>query len=133
MPAVKLPPANAFLEAMEVRRTQYALSKKIPVSDARIQEIIKHVMLHVPSAFNSQTTRIVYLAGKEHDKLWDIVYEVLKDVVSADRFEPTARKITGFKAGSGTVSQFLHFPPVPSPPSSHPSPLFLPQVTELLH
>jgi hypothetical protein len=111
MPAVKLSEwsgAEPFLNAMEVRRTIYALNKKVPVPDARIQEIIKEALLHVPSSFNSQSTRILYLVGEEHNKLWDIVYEVLQGVVPADKFEPTAQKLAGFKAGYGTVSPSHH-------------------------
>ncbi len=80
-PAVKMPgPAQPFLDAMAARRTVYALDKSAPIPQSRIEDIIRHAVLHVPSAFNSQTTRIVLLVGEEHDKLWEIVKESVKAV-----------------------------------------------------
>ena len=92
---------------MEKRRTYYQLKNSSPVSDARIQEIIKHAILHVPSSFNSQSTRIVFLAKAEHEKLWDITLEILKAIVPAEQFESTQKRISGFRAGYGSVSSHL--------------------------
>lgn len=119
MPAVKLSEsagAESFFSAMEARRTIYALNKKVPIPDARIQEIIKEAILHVPSSFNSQTTRIVYLVGAEHNKLWDIAHDTLQALLPADSFAPTAQKLAGFKAGYGTVSPSIHSSPLRLPP-----------------
>jgi Nitroreductase family len=104
-----LVPASAqpFLDAMAGRRSYYVLSKSSPIPDARIQEIIKHALLHVPSSFNSQTTRIVLLLGEEHDKLWEITKEILRDIVPAESFSTTEKKLNGFKAGHGTVGSAL--------------------------
>ena len=38
---------------------------------------------HVPSAFNSQSTRVVLLLGESHKKLWQIVKDALKKIVPA--------------------------------------------------
>merc|ERR1712093_236927 len=46
--------SKAFLETVKARRTYYALKKESTISDAKIQEIIKEAVLHVPSSFNSQ-------------------------------------------------------------------------------
>ena len=40
-------------------------------------------VLHTPSAFNSQSARIVVLFGEDHKKLWDITEETLKVIVGA--------------------------------------------------
>ena len=85
--------ADAFLEAIANRRSVYALKKESPISDARIQEILATIIKHVPSSFNAQSTRIVFLAGAEHDKLWDLHKDVLKPIVSAEQWPSTDGKI----------------------------------------
>ncbi|BCK01818.1 nitroreductase family protein [Anaerocolumna chitinilytica] len=95
-----------FLEAIENRRTVYAFSKESPISDERIQEIVGLAVKHSPSAFNSQSSKVVLLFGSEHDKLWDIALEALRKIVPAESFASTEEKIASFKAGHGTVLYF---------------------------
>jgi len=59
-------------QAIQHRRTIYALNKDIPIDDKKIEQIAKHAVLHVPSSFNSQSARLVVLVKEEHDKFWDI-------------------------------------------------------------
>ncbi|KAH9833494.1 Nitroreductase-like protein [Rhodofomes roseus] len=98
--------ATTFLEAIKKRRTYYALSNKSTVSDARIEEIVKEIVLHVPSSFNSQSSRVVVLFKAEHEKLWDITSEVLKPIVPEQQWATTEKKLASFKAGYGTVLFF---------------------------
>ncbi|EPZ49065.1 nitroreductase family protein [Alicyclobacillus acidoterrestris] len=95
-----------LLTALRERRSIYAISKESPISDERIQEIIEEAVKHTPSAFNSQSTRIVVLLGEQHDKLWNITTEVLKAIVPADQFASTQQRMDGFRAGYGTVLFF---------------------------
>ncbi|WP_019911403.1 nitroreductase family protein [Paenibacillus sp. HW567] len=95
-----------FLEAVQSRRSIYALSKESTISDARIQEIVEAAVLHSPTSFNSQSSRVVVLLGDKHDKVWDITTETLRKIVPADSFEGTAQKLASFKAGYGTVLFF---------------------------
>lgn len=95
-----------FYEAIEDRRTVYAISKESPISDERIKEIVEHAVKYSPSAFNSQSGKVVLLLGSEHDKLWDIALEALRKIVPADSFASTEEKIASFKAGHGTVLYF---------------------------
>jgi hypothetical protein len=95
--------ATPFLETIKNRRTIYQLEKSSPIPDSRIQEIIKEALLHVPSSFNSQSTRIVLLVKDEHDKLWETTKDVLKGVVPADAFPATEQKLNGFKGAYATV------------------------------
>lgn len=106
-----------FLETIKNRRTYYGLKKESPISDTQIQEIIKEVILHAPSAFNSQSSRIVLLVKGEHDKLWDITKEILRGVVPAEQFASTEQRMDSFKAGYGTVR--LPPPPLPFPIPFH--------------
>jgi len=95
-----------LLSALRERRSIYGLSKESPISDQKIQEIIAEAIQHTPSAFNSQSTRLVLLLGEQHNKLWDITSNVLKAVVPADQFSSTQQKLDGFRNGYGTVLFF---------------------------
>lgn len=96
--------ALTFKEALKNRRTYYTITNESPVSDEQIKEILAHALLHVPSAFNSQTTRVVLLLGDQHKKLWSITKETLRNIVPAENFSATEAKIDGaFAAGYGTV------------------------------
>jgi predicted oxidoreductase (fatty acid repression mutant protein) len=91
-------------KAIENRRTYYNISNKSTISDDQIKEIIDFAVLHVPSAFNSQSARIVLLLGNHHKKLWNIVKDVLKKLLPADIYPATKDKIDGaFATGYGTV------------------------------
>ena len=92
--------------ALRERRSIYGLSKEAPVSDERIREIIEEAVKYTPSAFNSQSTRVVLLLGEHHDKLWDIATEILKTIVPKGQFESTQQKLNGFRNGYGTVLFF---------------------------
>jgi len=95
-----------FLNAVEDRRTFYGISKEAVVSDNKIKEIIEHAVKHTPSAFNSQSARVVLLLEKHHDKLWNITKEALRKIVPADQFNSTEDKINSFRNGYGTVLFF---------------------------
>ncbi|MEC2986885.1 nitroreductase family protein [Bacillus cereus] len=98
--------AKDFYSAIEDRRSIYAISKEQVVSDEKIQEVIYHAVKHTPSAFNSQSARVVVLLGEQHDKLWDITKETLRKVVGDGDFSGTQQKMDSFKAGYGTVLFF---------------------------
>lgn len=90
-------------QAIQHRRTIYALDKNIPIDDKKIEQIAKHAVLHVPSSFNSQSARLVVLVKEEHDKFWDITTEVLKAIVPAEQWEHTSNRVAGFRAAYGTI------------------------------
>ena len=108
--------ADAFLETIAGRRSIYALKKESPISDKRIQEILEKIIKEVPSSFNSQSTRVVFLAGAEHDKLWDMHKDVLKPIVPEAQWSTTDQKIDMFKGAYATVCLISRpfFPPYPS-------------------
>ena len=98
---------RSLKEALKLRRSYYAVSNKSLISDEEIENIVKFAVKHVPSAFNSQSTRLVLLLGEQHRKFWDIVKETLRKIVSAEAFKATETKVdTSFKAGYGTVLFF---------------------------
>ena len=104
--------AQDFLSAVKNRRTYYSISKESPVSDAKIQELIAHAVKHAPTAFNSQSSRVVLLLGKHQNKLWEITREALRKIVPAGQFAATDEKITSFSNGYGTVLYFEDQPTI---------------------
>ena len=90
---------------MSNRRSIYALNKNLPAG-VELEKILERVVLATPSAFNSQSTRLVLLQGAHHDRLWQIAEEALKKIVPAENFAATAQRLAGFKAGAGTMLFF---------------------------
>lgn len=95
--------SNTYLAALKNRRTQYALGKTLPMSQADVTTLIQDAIRLSPSSFNSQSSRAVILFGKESEKFWDIVKAELRRIVPAESFAPTEAKINSFAAGAGTV------------------------------
>ena len=98
--------SSNFNQAIENRRSIYAIGKESPISDQEIQNIVEHAVKHVPSSFNSQSARVVILRKEQHDKLWDITKETLRKIVPAESFAATEEKLNAFKNGYGTLLFF---------------------------
>ena len=97
---------KSFFEAVADRRSFYGINKETVISDERIKEVIEHAIKHTPSAFNSQSTRVILLLDKQHDKLWNITKEALRKIVPVDKFRSTEEKINSFGNGYGTILFF---------------------------
>ena len=95
--------STALMTAISARRTFYHLGNQSTIPDAKIEELIKDTLRHVPSAFNTQTTRIVLLLNDEHRKLWTFTTEAMKGMVPEDQIAATEERMGGFKAAHGTV------------------------------
>ena len=93
----------SFLDHIKGRRTIYAVGKNVPLTPEQIESVIKEAVNHSPSAFNSQTSRIVTLFGESHLQFWNVVRETLRKIVPDAAFEGTNAKINSFAAGYGTV------------------------------
>ena len=55
-----------FLTEVENRRTIYKTKTSISISDEELEELIEHIVKYMPSAFNSQSTRIVLLLNDQY-------------------------------------------------------------------
>lgn len=97
---------NDFLTAMEQRRSIYAIEKRSPIPDSRIEELIRRAVRHTPSAFNMQSSRAMLLLGREHDRFWRIAVEAVRAAAPADAFAAAEEKLRTFAAGYGTVLYF---------------------------
>ncbi|MGL4852115.1 MAG: nitroreductase family protein [Phocaeicola sp.] len=96
--------ARSFKEALEKRRSYYSISNESPISNEQIKSILRTAVTHVPSAFNSQSTRIVLLLAHNHKRFWTLVKNRLKAIVPAAAFPETEAKIDNcFAAGYGTI------------------------------
>ncbi|QOS89622.1 nitroreductase family protein [Peribacillus sp. JNUCC41] len=95
-----------FFSAIEDRRSYYSLSKERVVPNKRIKEVIGHAVQYSPSAFNSQSARVIVLTGQNHDQLWDITKKTLRKAIGAKDFEKTEEKMNSFINGYGTVLFF---------------------------
>ncbi|WHY11918.1 nitroreductase family protein [Peribacillus frigoritolerans] len=95
-----------FFSAIEDRRSYYSLSKENVVPDKRIKEVINHAVQYSPSAFNSQSARVIVLTGQSHDQLWDITKETLRIAADGKDFKKTEEKMRSFINGYGTVLFF---------------------------
>lgn len=95
--------SKEIFEGLKGRRSYYGISKEKVASIDTINEIIKEAVKYVPSAFNSQTARVVVLFDGQHDRLWDITKESLRKIVPATEFQSTEDKMNAFKSGYGTV------------------------------
>lgn len=97
---------NSFFQAIENRRSIYAIGRNATIPESRVQEIVRHAVTHVPSAFNSQSGRVVILFEKESNKFWQLVKDALRKIVPEEQYPKSEEKIDGFDAGCGTILFF---------------------------
>jgi len=95
-----------FFQVLQTRRSIYAIGDQAMVPYERLLEVLKVVIEATPSAFNSQSQRMVLLRGDAHLRFWQIVIEALRTTVSEKQRLRTERKIAAFAAGYGTLLFF---------------------------
>lgn len=95
-----------FYEAVKKRRSYYEIDGEKVVSEEKIEELVKEAVKYTPTAFNSQSSRVIVLFDDNHKKLWDIVEESLRNIVPVEQFESTEKKMAGFRNGYGTIMFF---------------------------
>lgn len=107
--------SKSFLDAIKDRRSIYQLNKEAPKSDKEIVDIVNQVVLHSPSAFNSQSTRVVVLLNQEHEKFWEFTKAALKAQIPEEQYKSgTEPRLNGFKGAYGSVSTADLVPKCPS-------------------
>ncbi|RKG45735.1 MULTISPECIES: nitroreductase family protein [Acinetobacter] len=90
---VEVSEEQTFVDQLKKRRSIYDLGKRVHFSQAYIAELIQESVRSCPSAYNSQSTRIVVLFGESHQQFWDIVREVERRNVPISVFEGVEMKI----------------------------------------
>ena len=92
-----------FYRAIAKRRSVYATTKESPVSEEKIEKLIKSIIDVAPSSFNSQSTRVVVLFGKKHEAFWKLVLKKLKEVTPKEQMEETKAKVNMLAESFGTI------------------------------
>lgn len=99
--------AEQFFTAVRHRRSIYGISKEKVIPNARVQQIVEEAVKYSPSAFNSQSARVLVLFDQHSDKLWQLTTEILREKTGGgDSFKATEDRMKGFSAGYGTVLFF---------------------------
>ncbi|MGX7059497.1 nitroreductase family protein [Vagococcus humatus] len=97
---------SQFLTALKKRRSIYDLGDKLSINQQDLVTLVKEVVKESPSAFNSQTQRVVFLFGDAHKKLWEITEAALKPLTPPEAFSGTQAKLASFAKGYGTLLFF---------------------------
>ncbi|HLR92664.1 MAG TPA: nitroreductase family protein [Atopostipes sp.] len=97
---------SQLTELVKDRRTHYAIGNNTELSNEEIANRITEVVRDVPTAFNSQTTRVAVVFGEENVKLWDHILDVQKDVLQGEMWDMMSGVMEGAKGGVGTVLFF---------------------------
>ncbi|MGN5533886.1 nitroreductase family protein [Acinetobacter sp. Lyrl_1] len=97
---------ETFMEKLAQRRTIYNIGKNVKDPAQELDQVIRSAVRLSPSAFNSQSSRVVNLFGQAHQDFWNIVKETLRQMIPADSFQATNDKIDSFAAGFGTALFF---------------------------
>ena len=95
-----------YTDLVKKRRTTYAIGNNTELSNKEIADRILEVAREIPSASNSQTTRLVVLFGDDNAKLWDHILDVQKDVLEGGMWDMMSGVMEGAKSGVGTVLFF---------------------------
>jgi len=88
------------------RRSIYSLNNKCSISQTEIDKLVENCLKQAPSAFNSQSARLLILYGDSYQKLWKQTLDILKPLTPPDKFSHTTEKINSFRQGIGTILFF---------------------------
>ena len=95
-----------FLDILKARHSEYVLGKNIKISEEELSSYLQEILKYTPSAFNSESQRMLVLIEEKHDGLWDQLIEVMKGIVEGEQFEKTKEKLLGFKKAYGSILFF---------------------------
>ena len=93
-------------DSFERRRSIYSLGSDQIMPKDDITGLIKHTVKYAPSAFNSQSARIIILYGQAYQKLWDTTLTAVSKVTPPEKMDNLIVKINSFKKGLGTILFF---------------------------
>lgn len=93
----------SFTDLAALRRSRYVLTDQIPLSEQQLQTLLQKCLLQAPSAFNSQSARMVLLLGEKHKHFWQMTLACLQKIVSVQQLPASTLKIRSFAAAYGTV------------------------------
>lgn len=94
-----------ILESIKDRRSYYEIGRDLPISEEKVEEIVRTAIKYVPDSYNAQAQRAIVVMGDKQDELWDGIYQAFDGKVARE-------KIDGFKAGYGTILFFINREPI---------------------
>lgn len=100
---------KSIVSAIADRRTIYTISPETPpASNARVLELVSHVIKHSPSSYNSQTARAVAIFDEHHRAFWDAVQSAVEQIVPPEVWSGMLKGAIGAhrNGGKGTVLWF---------------------------
>lgn len=92
-----------YLEALNQRRSEYALSPELPVPEDEVVKLVRDIISVTPSSYNGQSPRAFILFGDDHKVLWKIVEDSLIAKIGSERYQKSKGKIDGFANAAGTI------------------------------
>ena len=92
-----------YLEALNQRRSEYALSTELPVPEEEVVKLVRDIISVTPSSYNGQSPRAFILFGDDHKALWKIVEDSLVAKIGPERYQKSKGKIDGFANAAGTI------------------------------
>ncbi|ORY34346.1 Nitroreductase-like protein [Naematelia encephala] len=101
--------SEAFFQAIETRRTNYALKAESTISDEALKALVERAVKHSPTSFNMQEARAVLVTGKAHKEIWELVKTEHVKTLGTDEGQIqfwTNKFDTQYAAGYGTVLFF---------------------------
>lgn len=109
---------STLQELVKNRRSQYVIGNNTDLTNEEIVEYLTQIAKDVPSASNSQTTRLAIVFGDENVKLWDHILEVQEGVMPSAMWDMMSGVMEGAKNGVGTVIFFEDLDAVEKMPTS---------------
>jgi len=99
--------SDKFLEAVKGRKSLYKMTADVPISDAKIKEIVESAITHAPSTYNVQSARAVILFGENHTKLWDLAAKHMEPALEGTPMKDyVIGRLALHRAAKGTVLWF---------------------------
>ncbi len=95
-----------FENLIKKRRSIYHLNAKVDLTQTQIMNLIRECVKECPTAFNSQSARVVVLFGESYQNFWRLVENKLKTIVPEEKFSATKLRLDSFRTGIGTVLFF---------------------------
>lgn len=89
-----------FHELLQKRRSHYALTGEVSLSNEELEALLGEVLEATPSAFNVQSARVLLLLDEASKSFWDEVNATFDNSIDEAKFK-------GFYDAKGTVLFFI--------------------------
>lgn len=98
--------STKFKDLINKRRSIYNLDNQITIPEEQVTAMISECLKQAPTAFNSQSARLVVLYQNAHKRFWTKTLLELKNVAPANKLIALEQKISSFSRAYGTILFF---------------------------